>query len=452
MVYSESLAPLDSTHISIIGSCVSRDVFEICKSADGYKEGAENTYIIDRYIQNISPAAACLPAVDEEVREKFVDAVEGSACANFYKRNFMLDLTKQWYEYLKEEKSQWLVIDMTCIRLSLRKIRNSFISWDLEKNVVKGFGKEKTPEVFEEMCKNELVVPRMWDKELLKECYAVYLDNLTQLYRPEQIIVIEAKNVFTYADETKGKLHTVANNKSSKFLEENEAFDFIMDFTRQYIKNAHFIDFPPVCYGDINHKWGQHGLHYSKDAYLYYFRCIDLITHSDISREKEIEALKDLQISFAKKIYSKLTSVINLDIKNSRNLFDETAYAAPGVYNINGITLTVSKDYKYTITGTATKDTTLFLISGHRNPIGKWSAAQKELKLGTYNFSTDIVTDENFRMQLILSGKDVESRYISGNLSNKFSTTKHFSHMLIRAMIKKDAQVNENTYLHLERL
>ncbi len=45
-------------HISVLGSCVSRDSFEIVKGLGDYCAEKETQYAVDRHIQGISVASA----------------------------------------------------------------------------------------------------------------------------------------------------------------------------------------------------------------------------------------------------------------------------------------------------------------------------------------------------------------------------------------------------------
>ena len=85
------------THVSVIGSCVSRDVFELCKTADGYTKD-ENSYVVDRFVQSINPVSAVSAPVRNDLADELIASSQMSRAVNFYKRCFMLDVTKKWFD------------------------------------------------------------------------------------------------------------------------------------------------------------------------------------------------------------------------------------------------------------------------------------------------------------------------------------------------------------------
>ena len=54
-------------NISIFGSCVSRDTFELCKESMLYRQGEENNYLVDRFVQSICPVSAVHPPLKNKI-------------------------------------------------------------------------------------------------------------------------------------------------------------------------------------------------------------------------------------------------------------------------------------------------------------------------------------------------------------------------------------------------
>ena len=92
-------------HLTIIGSCVSRDPFDIIKTIEGYDEKFETSYVVDRYIQSVSVFSAMSKPLPKEITEKMVSESESSTCANFFKKMFRLDATKAEKDYFYAERA-----------------------------------------------------------------------------------------------------------------------------------------------------------------------------------------------------------------------------------------------------------------------------------------------------------------------------------------------------------
>jgi hypothetical protein len=108
------------THVSILGSCVLRDAFTLSKNAADYSDTGRE-FVIDRFVQSINPLSAISPALPTELSEALVEESLASKTSNFYKRNFRLDVTKGWADYLAEVSSEYLLLDLSTARLAMRR-------------------------------------------------------------------------------------------------------------------------------------------------------------------------------------------------------------------------------------------------------------------------------------------------------------------------------------------
>lgn len=110
--------------ISILGTCISRDIFGMQKNDGGYK--------IDRFIQSISPISAVTESMlIKNIEENYnqIDMIF-SDLSNFYKRVLISDLKKNVFEYMSEIHSDYLLIDAGTMRYNLVKyIENNNIEF-----------------------------------------------------------------------------------------------------------------------------------------------------------------------------------------------------------------------------------------------------------------------------------------------------------------------------------
>ena len=102
---------MDNTTFSIMGSCVSRDIFSINDCQE---------YTINRFIQSVSPISASVsPVIDMDYQDLIVEVIDNFNITSFYKRCFSLGITGKAFDYLFEVPSDYLIIDMSCCRFDL---------------------------------------------------------------------------------------------------------------------------------------------------------------------------------------------------------------------------------------------------------------------------------------------------------------------------------------------
>jgi len=102
------------TSINILGTCICRDVFRVSDDKD---------YSIPRFVQSVSPVTVAIsePVIDADYISILEEQKE-YPLNNFDKRNIALELTGQAFDFLDEEKADWLMIDMGCCRYELMAI------------------------------------------------------------------------------------------------------------------------------------------------------------------------------------------------------------------------------------------------------------------------------------------------------------------------------------------
>lgn len=78
---------MDNTTFSIMGSCVSRDIFSINDCQE---------YIINRFIQSVSPVSTSVsPVIDMDYQDLIVEVIDNFNITSFYKRCFSLGLLEK---------------------------------------------------------------------------------------------------------------------------------------------------------------------------------------------------------------------------------------------------------------------------------------------------------------------------------------------------------------------
>ncbi|MBQ9760434.1 MAG: hypothetical protein IJW16_03690 [Clostridia bacterium] len=439
-------------HVSIIGSCVCRDIFSLSKNAEGYGDH-ENEYIVDRFIQSINPLSAVGEKMPEEVANKLVRESSASSTSNFYKRNFKLDVQKSWDDYLSEVRSEWLVVDFSTMRLPVRCFGSTYVTQSLEEEVQKGqIALPEDAQLRQLAATRTLSLSELTDTEL-EQIVNTYLDRLLQIYPQQKIIVVDVKHVFTYIDEKGQSIPSPNYLTNANYQEENRLIALAYDIAKKRMPKAFFVDELPVMIGNAKHVWGKCGLHYVDDIYLYFYRCVDGIAGNRLSRKQYKSANAMLMNEFTRRVFGHYSKTANEYAQNSKSCLDPARGLKPGVYRKNGLTLTVDEDRNFHVEGTTTVETIFYLYSGHGNPCGEWLSVKEEIAPGMYIFSTRVRSDmKRCYIQMVLTTSDMKQKWIFGNLSSWVKTDCTYQHCLVRIVVCRGEYVDITGRLTFEKI
>ncbi len=448
-----SKATKQPTHVSIIGSCVCRDAFSIPQTTKEYGD-AENEYVVDRFIQGVNPLAAISKPIDELLSASLVEESKASSAPSFYKRCFMLDVTKTWENFLSEEKSDFLIIDLTTVRLDCRKIDGSYITYDdIGRTVAIGLDDKATKKATTTFINGESVALSDFGEDKLKEIYFEYIDRILKLYPEDKIIVVCAMHARTFVDPEANQIASTNHSFDQRYIRDNKLMDFAYHCAREKLKKSHFVDPLPISIGNVKHKWGRGGLHFVDDAYTYIYRAIDAIIHKEMSREEERLFLLELREKYTKIIFDKYAETVNNCTQENRNALNYSLGMKPGKYESNGVCLTVNSDYSFSICGTASQDTVFYLYQARQNPLDGWRSVQATTPAARYAFSTKVKNQgDSFFIQLILTDDETNKIWIKGDYTVFVTIEKPYSYQLVRAIIRPGTTVNVEGKLYFEEV
>ena len=269
---------------SILGCCVSRDIFEISKDKSIYD-----------YKINSFWARSVLSIFSNKIKNfKNISIDDINEKSNWKKKCILVDLSK---EIIKKTDftSDYILIDIGSIRNNLIYAENQPLTYLT-------FG-----EVFQNNLTN---IEKLLDTKLkieypfrISDEYLYFcLDSLCQKilkYKPvNRIILNELVCVKDYIK--------TENNKeiTGQFIQDinwqNNLFKKCYDYLEKKLKGCHILKIPENTFCDYNHKWGPHPLHYVSEVYDYFIQALDVIC-SDFDFEKEKLLIRNLQ-----NIYSNL--------------------------------------------------------------------------------------------------------------------------------------------------
>ena len=443
-----------TTHVSIIGSCVCRDTFSITEEVmkrEGKKP--ENEYIVDRFIQSINPLSAISKPLETSIAETLIEESKYSTASNFYKRCFMLDVTKTWLQYLAEVKSDYLIIDFSTVRLNCHEIENGYLTYeDLGWKISSNISKNIQSPAFNKFIQGKVISISDFSREELKDIYTQYLSRLLKLYSQKNIIVIDAHHCFTFVDPNCPYVCPnnllLNHNRKAK----NPLIDMAYQLVKEIIPNAYFIDSLPVLVGNMHHKWGIGGLHYVDEVYLYFYNVIDTIIHSNKSPAEINTNIQQLRDKYTKIIFENYLSTVTQCLQKERNLLDYSLGMTIGKFEQNGVTLVINSDYSFSLYGTATQDTVFYLYHAYKNPLSLWKSVKVPTLPGRYIFSTQVKSvPDNFYIQMVLTDEQLNKKWISGNLSSIITLDKPYDYRLVRAVIHKDCSIDVKGLLTFEK-
>ncbi len=263
--------------ISIIGTCICRDIFGLQNMDGGYK--------IERFIQDISPmvigANRGFPYCS---RELFETISENCGMTSFGKRNFILDFCGQALQYLGQVHSNYLLLDMGCCRFDCYKVSNNRlltkmhndqkVQLDYINQILNTYNEDRS---IDSVSDNDILI-KMMDKYL-----PYYFEKIKSMYSLERIILLETK-VTEYSLTLQEGL---SSNPYANLLKNwNIRINYANALAKKILVGCHFIKFPSGVLSDPNHKWGQSALHYRKEYYDYAFSCVNIIAKK---YEKKVE-------------------------------------------------------------------------------------------------------------------------------------------------------------------
>lgn len=265
--------------VSILGTCICRDVFGLQDKDGGYE--------IERFIQDISPISIGVNRPFTYYYRDLEKLISDSTdMTPFGKRNFLLDFCGKSMEYLKQVHSDFLVLDMGCCRFDCYKFSN-------DKLITKMHNDQKAQlnyiEKIFQNCKSDEKINIISDNDtllkMMDEYLPIYFEKIKTLYNLNKIILLETKVTdFTLTVNGPLSLNPYSNLLKDWTIRINHA----NDLARKYLDGCHYIKFPNWVMADRNHKWGPSSLHYRNEYYNYAFSCINIITQNP---EKERERL-----------------------------------------------------------------------------------------------------------------------------------------------------------------
>ncbi len=230
-----------------------------------------------------------------ELDELNLESFEGFS--HYRKRNICHELNKSFFEYLKADKSDYLIFDALDCRFSVLYFSNS----DFSKGNYITLRSENEYEIFKRFidelyqdCDNQFkkVVPLDFDDNSIILLANQICDEIFKIYPPEKCIYNELFFADEYMDD-EGEI--VRFNKKYSYDDERRIIKLINETVERRLNGSgHIIPSLEACLGAKNNKYGTpYPLHYIDLVYEYGQKCIDLIVDKHSDEELILEMLAD---------------------------------------------------------------------------------------------------------------------------------------------------------------
>ena len=235
---------------NIIGSCVTRDVFELEDN---------DSFNVNCYVGRNGIISSCMAPIDTQMLYNPNDKI------GWENRMVLCDMSKSMFRLLADKSSEWLIIDLIDERFGLLEVKTSVLTTYITYSQVL----QRSPYLNMVIKDKRYTVMDQDDISdfLIKEMFKQFCEKVSHLYPAEKIIIHKAYPVFKYRaldgeikDFNHGDVILKYRNRLSKYynlLEEN------------FGNKVYTIEMPDNTIGDESHKWGLASTHFTKDYYEY---------------------------------------------------------------------------------------------------------------------------------------------------------------------------------------
>ena len=316
---------MEEKRITVIGSCVCRDLFE--KVSDNY---SFHTDI--RFSSPISMLAKPLGFVKADFDSfiKDVPTVNGK----WYKKNLINDINKTAFAALEDRHGDYLVLDFAESRIPLAEISwpnksetllvtnsvsfRAHYNASFNRNILKG-------------TKLSIHNPLQYSDEEWKQAVEEFANRILKLFKEEKIILI--KNMpARYFVNSKGALRPYY---SKDHFDSVMLCDLLLNKLNKYFLDVcpkcNVIEIPPYAIGSQKHKWGNHPFHFREAYYDYLFKCVDLITND--GNKGELSNIYNEYSAIFKKEYDEAVKAAALEGNNDGSFGVDTLLKEYEEYN-----------------------------------------------------------------------------------------------------------------------
>jgi hypothetical protein len=229
--------------INIHGSCISRDAFEFI---------TDEPIRLKEYIARHSMISAVSNSLNFNEEQVNLSNLE----SKFQRRMVLNDLNKMLFERIRNNKSDYMLIELLDERFSILEINNSFITYSNEfvlSNIYKDIGGN--------IIKKKDISEKLWMPAIDK-----YVSKILNIYNQEQIIIHEVYFLNKYIDK-QGNIKELDEATINKNAIYNDILSKYYTYLKAKIPGASIINITNNYLADENNRWGLAPYHYELSYY-----------------------------------------------------------------------------------------------------------------------------------------------------------------------------------------
>jgi|GEM_PF-3469007 len=254
--------------VSVIGSCVCRDLFM-------NDEGNFEFHTDIRFSSPISMLAEPVKSIAvsfDHLKNKAMD-VNG----NWFKKTLINDINKTAFDALKENHGEYLIMDLAEARMNIATI--TFANTN-EKLLVTNSGlfrKHYRYNLSKNIFKNSKIeINKVYalDDSYWMQIIKDYSKKLLEIFKEENIILVKTMPAIYYVNQNGCLEHFSTPSHCSEIFECSILLPKLYDYFIQCCPKAKVIEIPNNFVGDSNHKWKTNPFHYTSTCYSYLLDCV----------------------------------------------------------------------------------------------------------------------------------------------------------------------------------
>jgi len=241
--------------ISIFGSCTSRDLFRLHPEAP---------FELKSYIARQSVLSAISPPVPLDMEVIQLDSA-------FQRRCVWQDFHKTTFDMLKNDGSEWLLIDLIDERFPLAKLQGSYVT---KSGLAVDGGVIGTAETLVRRRKGP---DYYMDGICIRDGVKSFCRKLKDIYPSDHIVIHKALMVEQYKS-AEGLLQPFSEHEIEVARQVNEMLRYMYGLLEEFLPEAQVIDCIENYVGSELHTWGRATVHYEDEYYAEVIRRLGIIT------------------------------------------------------------------------------------------------------------------------------------------------------------------------------
>lgn len=233
--------------ISIFGSCVSRDIFNY---------DTEGLLDLKTYIARQTIVSSVSPPYNIQSEEQI------KLTSAFQRRSVLADIRKSAFSLFKNDRSEYLIIDLIDERLGMVNWENTMLTRSSEL-VNSGLldGTEKVVRYTSDA--NGMYYA---DGKPIIQMFEEFCKRICEIYPQENIIIHVADSKTKYVGKD-GKIKNFPDDRIDKTKKINKMYDAMYSLLDKFLPNATRIDIRNKYNAAEEHRWGLAPVHYEESYY-----------------------------------------------------------------------------------------------------------------------------------------------------------------------------------------